>query len=95
MTSVLSIAVPPVDRLPVERRYTTAALLRHRLEGEAGRGEHLVGLVVELEARQHLLVPDAAARVLVDDLDQLREGMHAVTHHVSGQCAGLRPPERR
>ena len=44
--------------------------------------QHLLRLRVELEPRQHLLVADAAARVLVHDLDQLRDGVRAVADDV-------------
>ncbi len=37
--------------------------------------EHHMRLRIELEAGQHLFVADAAARILVDDLDELRDGV--------------------
>ena len=61
--------------------------LRHRLRGQSGPVEHLLRLRVELEPRQHLLVADAAARVLVHDLDQLRHRVRAVAHHVTWRAA--------
>ena len=45
--------------------------LRHRLRREPGARKHHLGLVVDLEAGQDLLVADAAPRILVHDLDQL------------------------
>ncbi len=51
-------------------------------------GQHALGLVVELEPGQHLLVADAAARVLVDDLDQLLDGALAVADDVAGHALG-------
>ncbi len=63
MASVLSIEVPPVDRLPVERRYEDLAGRQHRLGRQAGGLQQALGLVVELQAGEHLLVADAAAGV--------------------------------
>ena len=45
-------------------------------------------LRVELEPRQHLLVADAAARILVHDLDELRDRVLAVADDVPGRAAG-------
>ena len=53
----------------------------------AGR-QHAVGGGVELEPGQHVLVADAAAGVLVHDLDQLGDGAGAVADHVAGHAAG-------
>jgi hypothetical protein len=44
MTSVTSVAVPPVDRLAVERRYTTWPGVRDRLGGQIRALEHLLRL---------------------------------------------------
>src|SRR5262249_13178003 len=60
-----------------------ATPLRHRVRGEPGTLEHLVGLGMGPEPRQPLLVPDAGARVLVDDVDELRDGVLAIADHVS------------
>ena len=67
-----------------------AAALRHRLRREAGALQHFLGLRVELEPRQHLLVADAAPRILVHDLDQLHDGVLAVADDVP-----RRAPRRR
>ena len=49
---------------PVERRYTTSPSGGHALLVVALLLQEPQRLVVELEPRQHLLVPDAAARIL-------------------------------
>ena len=41
--------------------------------------QQTLGLVVDLDARQHLFVTDAAARVGVGDVDKLADGVLAVT----------------
>ena len=51
--------------------------------------QHHVGLGVELDAGHHLLVADAAARVLVDLLDQRPHGVRAVADDPPG-CAPRR-----
>ena len=81
--SVTSVAVPPVERLPVERRKTRSPVGRHRLPGVALLGEQGLRLVIELEPGEHLLVPDAAAGILVHLVHQLLDGVCAVSHHVS------------
>ncbi len=49
-----------------------------------------LGLGVELEPGQHLLVADAAPRVAVDDRDQLLDRVAAVAHHVARHPLGHR-----
>src|SRR6202022_869083 len=44
----------------------------------------------ELEPRQHLFMADAAARILVHNVNELRNRVLAVTHDVSGSPAGRR-----
>ena len=95
ITSVTSVAVPPVERFAVDRRYTIRLLGGTESALQARALEHFLRLRVELEARQHLLVPDAAARVLVHALDQLRDRMLAVADDVARACAASRPPARR
>ena len=63
-------------------------LRRHRLGRESGALEHLLRLRIELQAREHLLVADAAARVQVHDVDELRDGVLAVADHVPGRTPG-------
>ena len=58
------------------------------LAGHAGALHEELGLVVELEAGQHLLVADAAARILVHDLDELGDGVDAVADDVAGDALG-------
>ena len=55
-------------------------LLRHELDGR----------VVDRDPGQHLLVPDAAARVGVGDVDQLGDGVRAVADDVGGHPLGDR-----
>jgi hypothetical protein len=74
-TSVRSIAVPPVERLPVLTQEEDLAGRQHRLGREAGLLQQPLGLVIELELGEHLLVADAAAGVLVHHLDELRDGV--------------------
>jgi hypothetical protein len=59
----------------------------HRIGRDAGARHHHLGLRVEHQPRQHLLVADAATRILVHDLDQLSDGVHAIAHHVPGRAA--------
>ena len=54
-----------------ERELDHLALGRHRVEGVALAGQHLLGGGVELDPGQHLLVADTAARVGVGQVDQL------------------------
>ena len=89
-TSVTSMAVPPVERLPVERRKTCSPAGGHGLAGVALLGQHRLGLVVELEPREHLLVADAAPRIVVHLVHQLRDRVHAVADHVAGHALGDR-----
>ena len=89
-TSVRSVAVPPVERLPVERRKTRSPVGRHALAGVALPRQHRLGLVVEGEPGEHLLVADAAPRILVHFLHQLLDGVHAVAHHVARHPLGDR-----
>ena len=63
------MAVPPVDRFAVERRYTTSSLAG-TVSVVAELLQQALGLVIEFQARQHFLVADAAARVRVNDVDE-------------------------
>ena len=49
-----------------------------------------LGLVVEVDARQDLLVADATARIAVHLVHQLRHRVHAVAHDVPGHPPGHR-----
>ena len=90
ITSVTSVAVPPVERFAVERRYTTWLELGIESACSPARLEHFLRLCVELQARQHLFVADAAARILIHDLDQLRDRMPAIADDMTGRapCGG-------
>ena len=61
-------------------------LRRHGVLVVADLRQQAFRLVIELEARQHLLVADAAARILVDDVDELFDRVLAVADDVSGHA---------
>ena len=63
-------------------------LRRHRLGVEPRTLEHLARLRVEFQAREDLLVPDPAARILVDQLDEFGDGAHPVPHDMTRRAAG-------
>jgi hypothetical protein len=63
------------------------ARCRDRFRGQACFLKHLLRLAIELQARQHLLVADAAARILVHDLDQVDDVLDAVADHVTRRAA--------
>ena len=63
---------------------------RHRAGRHADPLEHAVRLCIEIEAREHLLMADAAARILVHDLDEIGDGVHAVARDVAGRAPGRR-----
>ena len=63
-------------------------LRRHRILVVADLFQQAFGLVVKLESRQYFLVPDATARVLVDDIHQLFDRMLAVADDVPGLTLG-------
>ena len=91
MTSVTSVAVPPVDRLAVERRIDDLRPAPGIGLGVQVRAlEHLLRLRIELQTRQHLFVAHAAARILIHDLDQLRDGVPAVADDMAGRAARCR-----
>src|ERR1700682_1604702 len=72
ITSVTSVAVPPVERFAVERRKTTRPpRLGDGIGVQIHVLEHLLGLSIEFKTRQDLFMTHAAARVLVHELDQL------------------------
>ena len=68
---------------------------RHRVLVVALLGQHALGLLVELEPGQHLLVADAAARVLVHDLDQLARPCARRRRRRGPACAWRRRSARR
>ena len=88
MTSVTSMAVPPVERLAVLRRKTVSPSGGDAVVVVAVRREQAVGGVVELEAGQHVLVAGAAAGVLVHLGHELGDGGAAVAHDVAGNAVG-------
>jgi hypothetical protein len=63
-------------------------LLRHGIRGVADALQHQLGLRVELQPRQHLLVADAAARILVHPFQQFGDGVAAVADHVPRRALG-------
>ena len=62
----------------------------HGVLGVALLVEHALGLLVELEPGEHLLVAHAAPRVLVHDLDQLLDGALAVADDMARHALGGR-----
>ena len=83
-----------VDRDAAGRHVAGERELDHRLgrrdvvEAEALLAHELLGGVVDLDLRQHLLVADAAARVGVGDLDELAHGVGAVADDVGRHALG-------
>ena len=75
---VRSIDVPPVDMLPVSASLIQVPAGRHGVELPALGPDELLGAPVELDPGQDLLVADAAARVLVGQVDELADGLLAV-----------------
>ena len=70
-SNVRSIEMPPVDMLPVRVSLTVVPGGRHVVHPVALLAHQVDRRVVDLDPGQHLLVPDAAARVGVGLLDQL------------------------
>ena len=69
---VRSIEVPPVDMLPVSASFTNAPASGTLSEREVLAREDRLGVLVELDLGQDLLVADAAPRVRVGGVDELR-----------------------
>ncbi len=61
---------------------------RHRGPVVADLLQKSFRLVIELQARQHFFVADAATRILVDDIHQLFDGVLAVADDVAGFALG-------
>jgi hypothetical protein len=78
-----------VDRGPAGRQIAGRTEIHHLALWRDGvpvvalLGEKPLGLMIELEAGEHLLVAHAAARVAVDDLDQVFDRVLAVPHDVT------------
>ena len=87
---VRSIDVPPVDMLPVRASLTRVPSGGDVVELEALRADELLGGLVELDPGQDLLVADAAARVLVRDVDELADGVLAVADDAGRDALGDR-----
>ena len=66
------------------------AVGRDGVLGVALLGQHGLGLVVELEPREHLLVADAAPGVAIHLVDQLGDGLLAVADDVARHPLGDR-----
>ena len=64
------------------RQLDHGILGRHLVEAEPLFFDQLFGCLVELDAGQHLLMPDAASRVLVGNLDQLTHRVLPIPDHV-------------
>ena len=83
---VRSIDVPPVLMLPVSASLTKTPASGHRIGREALALEDLLGVLVELDPGEDLLVADAAAGVRVRDLDQLADRPLAVAGDAGGDA---------
>ena len=88
MTSVTSVAVPPVDKLAVERNSTACPASGTESALHIDAFEHFLRLRIELEPGQYFFVTHAAARILVDDLDELLDGVLAVADDMAGRAPG-------
>ncbi len=86
----------PVDRRPAgrhvagQRELDPRAVGRDVVEPEALVADQLLGRLVDLDPGQHLLVADAAARVLVRDVDELADRVLAVAGHARRHALGDR-----
>ena len=87
---VRSIDVPPVDMLPVSASLTRVPFGGTSSSSKPWALDELLGRVVELDPRQDLLVADAAARVLVRDVDELADGVLAVADDARRDALGDR-----
>jgi hypothetical protein len=85
-SSVTSVAVPPVDRLALLRRMTRRPLAG-TVGGQALHGQARHRDVIEAHLGQRGGMAIAAARILVDLVDQFAHGVHAVADHVRGLTA--------
>ena len=61
--------------------------LGHRLGGVTHALHHHFCLGVEHDAGQHFFMADAAARIGIHRIDQLRDGLRTVADHVAGRAA--------
>src|SRR5207237_8729628 len=64
----------------------------HRVEVKALVPDQLGGAFVQLDPGQHLLVAEPAARIAVDDIDQLPDGVLAVGRDLRRDALAYRPP---
>ena len=65
-----------------------AAILRHVVQDQPLLRQHLDGLRIDGDPGQDLLVPDAATRISIGDLDQLGDGVRAVADDVGRHPLG-------
>ncbi len=65
-----------------------AVLLRHACRRHLHACHHHVGLRIEFEFGQHFFMADTAAWIGVHFIDQLRDGVHAITHHMTRRASG-------
>ena len=72
----------------MERRKTLLARLGNAVLRISLPGHHRLGLVVEGEPGQHLLVADAPPRITVHFLDQLLDRVPPVAYHVARNALG-------
>ena len=81
-SNVRSMEMPPVDMFPVSASLTITPGVGHGVHGQALGRDERHGRIVDLDPGEHLLVPDAAARVGVGRLDQLGDRALPVADHV-------------
>ncbi len=87
--SVTSIAVPPVDRLAVERRKNSRpAFRKHGRFRKSGLLHQPFCLGINFKVRQHLLMAYAAPGVRVHHFDQFGDGALAVADHMARHPLG-------
>jgi len=84
MTSSRRCGAPGGEVRGSERRYTTCPASGHRLWRSPARPSILSAWASISRPRQHLLVADAAARILVHELDEFDDLAAAVPNHVTG-----------
>ncbi len=85
--SVTSVAVPPVDRLAVDRTYTIWSCAGIDSARKLACSSIFCACASSSRRVKHFFVADAAARVLIHDLDQLGDGVLPIADDVAGRAA--------
>ena len=91
MSSVRSIAVPPVDRLAVCAEAPPPPAVGRTVRRQPSAGEAFAHMVVDDDPRHHLLMASPPPRVAVHLGDQLRDGVRPVADHARPARARPRP----